>query len=227
MLCSIVLTTCAQGLNMDLEDSRREYDFGHLSRASLADSPFDQFQKWMRDAIDAGIKDPTAMCVATVGQDGKPSQRIVLLKHFDSKGLVFYTNLESRKARDVAHNSAVSLHFPWMKIDRQVAVEGRAQKLGLSAVLKYFVSRPKESQLAAWSSPQSQKIDTRSMLEDEYKRMQMKFAQGKIPVPSFWGGYRVVPEQWEFWQGGEHRLHDRFQYTHSAEGGWEINRLAP
>ena len=212
---------------MDLEDSRREYDFGHLSRASLADSPFDQFQKWMGEAIDAGIKDPTAMCIATVGQDGKPSQRIVLLKHCDSKGLVFYTNLESRKAREIADNTAVSLHFPWMNIDRQVAVEGRAQKLGLSAVLKYFVSRPKESQLAAWSSPQSRKIDTRSMLEDEYKRMQMKFARGKIPVPSFWGGYRVVPEQWEFWQGGEHRLHDRFQYTRSAGGDWEINRLAP
>ncbi len=114
MLYSIVLTIVVQGLNMDLEDSRREYDFGHLSRASLEDSPFDQFQKWMRDAIDAGIKDPTAMCIATVGQDGNPSQRIVLLKHFDSKGLVFYTNLESRKARELADNTAVSLHFPWM-----------------------------------------------------------------------------------------------------------------
>lgn len=212
---------------MDLEDSRREYDFGNLDRKSMSDSPFDQFHKWMGQAIDSGIQDPTAMCIATVGKNGRPSQRIVLLKHFDRKGFVFYTNLESRKAIEIADNAAVSLHFPWMKMDRQVCIEGRAEKLNLSAVLKYFVSRPKESQLAAWTSPQSRQIDTRAMLEDEYKRMQMKFAQGKIPVPSFWGGYRVVPDQWEFWQGGEHRLHDRFQYTPSADGDWEINRLAP
>lgn len=224
---STVLTIGEQRIVMDLEDTRREYDFGSLDRKSLADSPFDQFRKWMADAIDSGIKDPTAMCVATVGKDGRPSQRIVLLKHFDEKGFVFYTNLESRKARDIEENTAVSLHFPWTKIDRQVSVEGRAEKLGLSTVLKYFITRPIESQLAAWSSPQSRRIDTRAMLEDEYKRMQMKFAQGKIPVPSFWGGYRVVPDQWEFWQGGEHRLHDRFQYSPSRQGRWEINRLAP
>jgi len=212
---------------MELEDTRREYDFGHLSRKSLEESPFDQFQKWMGEAIDSGIKDPTAMCIATVAANGKPSQRIVLLKHFDESGLVFYTNLESRKAKEIAGNATVSVHFPWMKIDRQVSIEGRAEKLGLATVLKYFVSRPKESQLAAWSSHQSRPVDTRAMLEDEYKRMQMKFAAGKIPVPSFWGGYRIVPEQWEFWQGGEHRLHDRFRYSTDENNGWTINRLAP
>ncbi|MFP6808912.1 MAG: pyridoxamine 5'-phosphate oxidase [Pseudomonadales bacterium] len=212
---------------MNFEDARREYDFGTLTRESLETSPFDQFTKWMNDAIDAGLQDPTAMCVATVGIDGKPSQRIVLLKHFDEMGFVFYTNLESRKAKDISNNDSVSLHFPWMKIDRQVSIQGRAEKLGLTTVLKYFLSRPKESQLAAWVSPQSQKIDTRSMLENEYERMQMKFSEGKIPVPSFWGGYRVVPEQWEFWQGGERRLHDRFQYTLDDPDSWEINRLAP
>jgi pyridoxamine 5'-phosphate oxidase len=210
-----------------LEETRREYRYGKLNRIDLADSPFDQFHQWMDDAIDAKVQDPTAMCVATVSKDGRPSQRVVLLKHFDQQGLVFYTNVESRKARDMTQNRHVSLHFAWLEIDRQVHIEGLAEKLGLSTVLKYFISRPRESQLAAWTSPQSQRIDSRSILENEFQRMQNKFVDKKIPLPTFWGGYRVRPRQWEFWQGGERRLHDRFQYTPSESQGWEINRLAP
>ena len=212
---------------MELEARRREYRFGHLHRNNLADSPYDQFHRWMREAMDAEVQDPTAMCLATVGRDGRPSQRTVLLKQFDTAGFVFFTNLESRKAKEIDSNDAVSLHFSWLKIDRQVSVEGRAHKLSLTTVLKYFVSRPRESQLAAWSSAQSQQLETRSIIESEFRRMQLKFFQRSIPLPSFWGGFRVVPYQWEYWQGGEHRLHDRFQYTPHTEGGWKIHRLAP
>ena len=167
------------------------------------------------------------MCVATVAADGKPSQRIVLLKHFAQQGFIFYTNTESRKAKEISQNQNVSLHFAWLEIDRQVHIEGRVEKLSPGAVLKYFMSRPRESQLAAWTSPQSNRIDSRSMLLNEFQRMREKFENKEIPLPSFWGGYRVTPAQWEFWQGGEHRLHDRFQYTPSAGDSWEINRLAP
>lgn len=212
---------------MDLEEKRREYRYGRLDRDSVADSPYDQFHRWMDEAVDAEVQDPTAMCVATVAADGKPSQRIVLLKHFDRHGFIFYTNIESRKAKEISQNQNVSLHFAWLEIDRQVHIEGRVEKLSAGTVLKYFLSRPRESQLAAWTSPQSKRIDSRSMLLNEFQRMREKFDNKEIPLPSFWGGYRVTPAQWEFWQGGEHRLHDRFQYTPSAGDSWEINRLAP
>jgi len=212
---------------MELEDARREYKYGHLTRDSLADSPYDQFDLWMQHAIDANIQDPTAMVIATVGSGGSPSQRTVLLKHFDRDGFVFYTNMESRKAQEIAHNSRVCILFPWLAMDRQVIIEGKAERLGMTSVLKYFLSRPRESQLAAWSSAQSRKIDARSLLEGEFFRMKEKFADREIPVPSFWGGYRIIPDRWEFWQGGEHRLHDRFQYSQTVEGQWETIRLAP
>ncbi|MBT4160191.1 MAG: pyridoxamine 5'-phosphate oxidase [Gammaproteobacteria bacterium] len=211
---------------MELEDSRREYRFGRLTRESLSDSPFEQFDLWMQQAISENIQDPTAMSLSTVDGVGKPSQRIVLLKHFDRDGFVFYTNLESRKAREIGTNSRVSLLFPWLQLDRQVIVEGEAEKLDMKTVLKYFISRPRDSQLAAWASTQSRKIDARSILEGEFLRLKTKFTNNDIPLPSFWGGYRVVPDRWEFWQGGEHRLHDRFQYS-EFENGWDIVRLAP
>jgi pyridoxamine 5'-phosphate oxidase len=214
---------------MELEDERREYRYGHLTRDSLAVSPFTQFDQWMTDALAAGVQDPTAMCVATVGADGRPSQRIVLLKHFDSDGFVFYTNLESRKARDISSNDRISLHFAWLEIDRQLHIEGRAEKLKLTSVLKYFVSRPRDSQLAAWSSQQSRRLSSRQVLDDEFRTMQRKFSNREIPLPSFWGGYRVIPDFWEFWQGRENRLHDRFQYSPASGDGnaWDISRVAP
>ncbi|KJS09386.1 MAG: pyridoxine 5'-phosphate oxidase [Gammaproteobacteria bacterium BRH_c0] len=213
---------------MSLEDERREYRYSRLTRASLHDSPFAQFQHWLDQALqDKGVADPTAMCVATVDASGKPWQRLVLLKHFDEHGLVFYTNLGSRKARDIADNPQVSLHFPWNAMDRQVIVGGTAQRLSSVEVLKYFISRPRDSQLAAWSSRQSSRINSRQALVGQFMQMREKFRHGDIPVPDFWGGFRVAPAEFEFWQGGEHRLHDRFQYLLDDSGQWVISRLAP
>jgi pyridoxamine 5'-phosphate oxidase len=214
---------------MSLQDNRREYDYGKLTRESLSASPFEQFTLWMEQAIEAGIQDPTAMSVATVSAEGKPWQRMVLLKDFDQRGFVFYTNLGSRKAQEIAANAQVSLHFPWLKLDRQVIVGGRAERLSTVEVMKYFLSRPKGSQLAAWASKQSSRINSRQALETQFAQIKEKFAEGEIPLPDFWGGFRVVPEEIEFWQGGEMRLHDRFSYLRSEDGSdsWEIGRLSP
>ena len=211
---------------MSLEDNRREYDYGKLSRESLADDPFAQFTLWMNRAIEAQIQDPTAMSVATVSPEGKPWQRMVLLKGFDEQGFVFYTNLGSRKAKEIEANAQVSLHFPWLQLDRQVIVGGRAERLSAVKVMKYFISRPKESQLAAWASKQSSRISTRQVLETQFVQIKEKFAKGDIPLPDFWGGFRVVPEEIEFWQGGESRLHDRFSYNRDGDD-WQIDRLSP
>lgn len=211
---------------MSLQDNRREYDYGKLTRESLADNPFEQFQLWMDQALEAEIQDPTAMSVATVDGDGKPWQRMVLLKNFDRRGFVFYTNLGSRKAREIEGNPQVSLHFPWLQLDRQVIVGGRAERLSAVDVMKYFLSRPRGSQLAAWASKQSSRINSRQALETQFAQMKEKFSKGDIPLPDFWGGYLVVPEEIEFWQGGEQRLHDRFSYQLN-NGDWEISRLSP
>jgi len=211
---------------MSLEDNRREYDYGKLSRESLRDDPFDQFTLWMNQAIEAGAQDPTAMSVATVSAEGKPWQRMVLLKGFDAQGFVFYTNLGSRKAQEIEANAQVSLHFPWLQLDRQVIVGGRAELLSTVEVMKYFLSRPKDSQLAAWASKQSRPINSRQALETQFAQIKQKFAKGEIPLPDFWGGYLVVPEEIEFWQGGENRLHDRFCFTCDNDG-WTIARLSP
>jgi pyridoxamine 5'-phosphate oxidase len=212
---------------MSLQDNRREYDYGKLTRESLSASPFDQFTLWMEQAIEAGIQDPTAMSVATVSAEGKPWQRMVLLKDFDQRGFVFYTNLGSRKAKEIAANGQVSLHFPWLQLDRQVIVGGRAERLSTVDVMKYFLSRPKGSQLAAWASKQSSRINSRQALETQFAQIKEKFAEGEIPLPDFWGGFRVVPEEIEFWQGGEMRLHDRFSYSRSEDDSWDIGRLSP
>ena len=214
---------------MSLQDNRREYDYGKLTRESLSASPFDQFTLWMEQAIEAGIQDPTAMSVATVSAEGKPWQRMVLLKDFDQRGFVFYTNLGSRKAQEIAVNGQVSLHFPWLQLDRQVIVGGRAERLSTVDVMKYFLSRPKGSQLAAWASKQSSRINSRQALETQFAQIKEKFAEGEIPLPDFWGGFRVVPEEIEFWQGGEMRLHDRFSYSRAEDGSdsWDIGRLSP
>jgi pyridoxamine 5'-phosphate oxidase len=211
---------------MSLEDNRREYDYGKLTRESLADDPFAQFTLWMNQAIEAQVQDPTAMSVATVSPEGKPWQRMVLLKGFDEQGFVFYTNLGSRKAKEIEANAQVSLHFPWLQLDRQVIVGGRAERLSAVEVMKYFISRPKESQLAAWASKQSSRISTRQVLETQFAQIKEKFAKGDIPLPDFWGGFRVVPEEIEFWQGGESRLHDRFSYNRDGDD-WQIDRLSP
>ena len=211
---------------MDIADLRREYTKGGLHREDLPVNPLELFEKWLRQAGDAKLPDPTAMSVATVDGSGKPFQRIVLLKHYDEQGFVFYTNLGSRKAQHIAKNNQVSLLFPWHNLDRQVHVTGVAEPLSPLEVVKYFHSRPKDSQIAAWVSQQSSRISARSMLESKFMELKQKFANGEIPLPSFWGGYRVRFDSIEFWQGGAHRLHDRFLFTRMADL-WHIDRLAP
>ena len=211
---------------MDIADLRREYTKGGLHRDELPLDPLDLFEKWLRQACDAKLPDPTAMSIATVDEGGRPYQRIVLLKHYDAQGFVFYTNLGSRKAQHIAKNNQVSLLFPWHNLDRQVHVTGVAEPLSPLEVVKYFHSRPKDSQIAAWVSQQSSRISARSMLESKFMELKQKFANGEIPLPSFWGGYRVRFDSIEFWQGGAHRLHDRFLFTRMAEH-WHVDRLAP
>jgi pyridoxamine 5'-phosphate oxidase len=216
-----------------LQDIRRDYRQGELKREDLHDNPICQFEAWLKQVVDLGVPDPTAMTIATVAADGQPSQRIVLLKDVSSAGFVFYTNLSSRKAQELAHNKQISLHFPWHFMERQVKVCGVVQPLSSAEVARYFFSRPKESQIAAWASKQSHPIPTRQMLLSKYQEIKQKFADGEVPLPKFWGGYRVIPHEIEFWQGGEHRLHNRFVYSrdkhseYQAEQQWHIQRLMP
>ncbi|MEQ4582098.1 MAG: pyridoxamine 5'-phosphate oxidase [Pantoea agglomerans] len=205
---------------------RREYTRGGLRRKDLPDDPIALFEQWLSQACEAKLPDPTAMTVATVDEQGQPWQRIVLLKHYDAQGMVFYTNLGSRKALQLAHNPRISLHFPWHYLERQVMVLGEVEKLSPLEVLKYFHSRPRDSQIGAWVSKQSSRISARGILEGKFLELKQKFQQGEVPLPSFWGGYRVKFHTMEFWQGGEHRLHDRFIYQ-LDHGGWKIDRLAP
>jgi len=212
---------------MDIENFRREYLQGGLNREDLQDDPFAQFNIWLSQAIESGIGDPTAMVVSTVSAEGRPSQRIVLLKHVDDDGFIFYTNYGSRKAKEIEGNNKVSLLFPWNKLDRQVKVGGTAEKISVAESAKYFMSRPRDSQLAAWASKQSRKITSREFLLTQLADIKEKFAAGEVPLPDFWGGIRVRPHEVEFWQGGEHRIHDRFEYCLQNDGSWEISQLAP
>ncbi len=214
------------GRTMELENFRREYLQGGLQRDDLHEDPITQFEIWLKQAIEAGLHDPTAMTVATVDAQGQPSQRIVLLKHVDERGFVFYTNYESHKAQNLAQNPRISLHFPWHSLERQVKICGQVEKVSAAESLAYFSSRPEESQLAAWASAQSRPVSSRQLLMQQFNAMKEKFKQGKIPLPDFWGGFRVQVSSIEFWQGGANRLHDRFQYTRQ-DSGWEIKRLAP
>ncbi|GGY66146.1 pyridoxine/pyridoxamine 5'-phosphate oxidase [Cellvibrio zantedeschiae] len=214
-------------MDLHLENFRREYTQGGLELEDLAANPFEQFNRWMEQTIKSGIPDPNAMTIATVDASGQPSQRIVLLKSLDDKGFVFYTNLGSRKAQDLKQNPKISLHFPWYFLERQVKVCGVAEQLSTAEVLKYFVTRPRDSQLGAWASQQSRPISSRALLMQQFESMKNKFAKGEIPVPDFWGGFRVKPHQIEFWQGGEARLHDRFEYNLQPDNSWTIERLEP
>lgn len=206
---------------------RREYIAGGLSREMLDACPIRQFEGWLEQAVKAGLKDPTAMVLATVDEAGLPWQRIVLLKGLSHGGFVFYTNYGSAKAAAIAHNPRVSLLFPWNELDRQVIVGGRVEKMSVVESASYFMTRPRESQIAAWASRQSRPISARALLEEQVRALREKFGRGEIPVPDFWGGYRVLPERVEFWQGGEHRLHDRFLYRRQADASWSIEQLQP
>jgi len=212
---------------VDLSEFRREYLKGGLARADLDIDPVVQFATWFEQARKTEVADPTAMVLATVGSSGRPSQRTVLLKYFDQKGFVFFTNFESRKAVEIAGNAQVSLLFVWLDLERQVMINGRASKISVAESAKYFMSRPKESQMAAWVSSQSHPLTSKQILMQKFQEMKAKIGEGKVPLPSFWGGYRVEPLEIEFWQGGQNRLHDRFLYTREGDERWTINRLAP
>ncbi|MGA7980572.1 MAG: pyridoxamine 5'-phosphate oxidase [Chromatiaceae bacterium] len=198
-----------------------------VARADLAANPFLQFQRWFEEAIATGIPEPNGMSLATVDENGQPWLRTVLLKLYDEQGFVFFTNYGSSKAHQIDANPRAALLFPWVALARQVAITGKAVRISKTESLKYFATRPRGSQIGAWASPQSQVITSRSLLEAKVDEVRRKFAHGEIPLPSFWGGYRVVPETIEFWQGRENRLHDRFLYSRATAKGWRVERLAP
>jgi pyridoxamine 5'-phosphate oxidase len=211
---------------MDLSEFRKEYSAKGMHRKDLNEDPIVQFTHWFQQTLDLHLHEPNAMSLATVDELSRPLLRTVLLKYFDSNGFVFFTNYESRKAKHISTNPNVSLLFPWITLERQVIVQGRAEKISTAESLKYFISRPRESQLGAWVSQQSSVINSRIMLMLKLHESAEKFQHGEIPLPSFWGGYRVIPESIEFWQGGPARIHDRFLYT-KIDSKWEINRLSP
>ena len=212
---------------MQLEEMRRNYATRSLDLSDLDANPFAQFDHWMREAIETQVIEPNAMTLATADGSGRPAVRTVLLKGFDERGFVFYSNYESAKARDLAANSKVALLFPWLVLERQVSAMGSAQKISAAESLKYFLSRPRESQIGAWASRQSEVISTRALLEAKFAEMKARFANGDMPLPDQWGGYRVTPQSFEFWQGRPNRLHDRFRYTLQSDGSWTIARLMP
>jgi len=209
----------------DVAELRRNYTRDGLSRADLDPDPVAQFRRWFTQAVEAQIVEPNAMVLGTT--DGKrPSARSVLLKAYDERGFVFFTNYESRKAKEIAANAHVSLLFPWYSLERQVSILGRAERISTAESLAYFVSRPHGSRLGAWVSQQSSVINSRQLLEMKLEEIKQKFADGQVPLPSFWGGFRVVPSEIEFWQGRENRLHDRFRYALSGSD-WAVERLSP
>lgn len=212
---------------MDLSELRAEYAREGLREEDLADNPFTQFEGWFAQARDAGLEEPNAMCLATADEAGRPSTRVVLLKEFSRRGLTFFTNYESRKAREIDANPSVAANFLWLPLQRQVNVTGRAERISKTESMRYFLRRPFGSRLGAWTSPQSKVITSRQVLETKLDQMRRKYADGKIPLPDHWGGYRIVPDSFEFWQGRPSRLHDRFLYRLEDGETWRIERLAP
>lgn len=212
---------------MDISDFRREYESQGIEKDTLNSDPILQFEQWFKQANDAGIQDANAFSLATSEPEEGPTVRTVLLKLFDERGFVFFTNYKSHKSRQIKLSPNVAMLFPWLPLNRQVKVQGVCEKVSTAESVKYFATRPRGSQLGAWCSDQSDVIESRSFLEQRYREMADKFKSGSVPLPDFWGGYRIVPTVIEFWQGRENRLHDRFQYQKDAAGVWQISRLAP
>lgn len=198
-----------------------------LRRKDLDADPVRQFERWFREACEFDRPDPNAMALATVDAQQRPACRTVLLKYFDRRGFVFFTNLSSNKSTQIERNSSVALLFFWPDFGRQVSVRGAAERVSARETLRYFATRPRGSQVGAWVSSQSSVISSRSLLEAKVEEMKRKFADREIPLPSFWGGFRVIPAEYEFWQGHADRLHDRFLYSRRDTEDWSIERLAP
>jgi len=211
---------------MALSDMRKDYGMAGLLEKDLAKNPFRQFERWFQEAEAAKITEPNAMTLATVGRDGRPSARTVLLKACDGRGFVFYTNYESRKGREIDGNPHVTLLFPWIAMERQVIVEGEVARATREEAEAYFHSRPRASQLGAWASPQSTAIAGRPVIEESFRVVEKKYEGREVPLPPHWGGFRVTPGTVEFWQGRRSRLHDRLRFRRDG-GDWVIERLAP
>lgn len=209
----------------DLADIRRNFESDGLRQSDMARDPFEQFTEWMNDALDANILDPNAMTVATVGADNRPSARVVLLKGFDESGFIFFTNYESKKGHDLSTNPNASFNFFWPELHRQVAICGSVEMTSREESEKYFKSRPVDSQIAAWASAQSSEIASREVLEQRFNEFHGKFGDD-VPLPPFWGGFRLTPVKFEFWQGRQNRMHDRIVYTLDRDA-WRISRLSP
>jgi len=208
-----------------LADLRKDYALSALDESQVAALPLAQFRQWLDEALAAQCPEPTAMSLATVGADGRPSSRIVLLKEVDQRGLVFYTNYDSRKGRELATNPHAALLFHWIELEREVRIEGRVERAEAAAADAYFASRPLLSRIGAITSPQSDEIPGRAWLEQRFAEAQARLGQSPTR-PHNWGGYRLIPESFEFWQGRRSRLHDRIAYTEQSDG-WKIARLAP
>ncbi|MET8667087.1 pyridoxamine 5'-phosphate oxidase [Streptomyces tendae] len=219
----------ADPVPFDLASMRKQYRAEGLSETELATTPVEQFARWFKQAAtDGGLFEPNAMVVSTADAEGRPSSRTVLLKHFDEQGFVFYTNYDSRKARELDANPYVSLLFPWHPMARQVVVTGVARRTGRDETAAYFRTRPHGSQLGAWASAQSAVVAGRRALDAAYAELAARYPEGEqVPVPPHWGGFRVVPEAVEFWQGRENRLHDRLRYVAEGGGSWRVERLSP
>ena len=203
------------------------YEAGALDEVDLAAGPAEQFHRWYGDAAAAEMAEPNAMVLSTAGLDAAPSGRIVLLKELDARGFVFYTNLTSRKSRQLLANPAAALVFPWFAMQRQVLVTGLVEQVDRASAASYFASRPYESQLGAWASHQSEVIASRGVLAQRYAELEARWPPGTaVPLPDFWGGWRVVPDAVEFWQGRQSRLHDRLRYARAGDG-WRVDRLSP
>ncbi|MFF0586141.1 pyridoxamine 5'-phosphate oxidase [Streptomyces sp. NPDC003781] len=219
----------ADPVPFDLASMRKQYRAEGLSETGLAATPVEQFARWFKQAAtDGGLFEPNAMVVSTADAGGRPSSRTVLLKHFDEQGFVFYTNYDSRKARELDANPYVSLLFPWHPMARQVVVTGVARRTRRDETAAYFRTRPHGSQLGAWASAQSTVVAGRRALDAAYAELAARYPEGEqVPVPPHWGGFRVVPEAVEFWQGRENRLHDRLRYVAEGGGSWRVERLSP
>ncbi len=206
---------------------RTDYKKGILDEKEVDKDPFVQFGKWFKEALNSEIPEMNAMTMATANKQGRPSARMVLLKQFDEKGFVFFTNYGSKKAKDLSENPQAALLFFWEPLERQIRITGKAEKITAAESFEYFRTRPVDSQLGAWASQQSSEISARGLLEKAFGEMVEKFKNGQIPLPPFWGGFRIVPDEFEFWQGRESRLHDRVAYKKQADSSWNIVRLSP